>query len=83
MALEGERRKRPCVVSVVAMRVSSSSSAWMPVRTVEGDKLRFILLVRTPEVERVLLVVDFLDETEDRDPVDAVVFMSTYVNTQK
>ena len=69
-ALDGERRKRPCVVSVVAGRVSSSSSAWMPVRTVEGDKLRFMLLVRTPEVER--LRVDVLDDPEDFDPVEAV-----------
>jgi hypothetical protein len=42
----------------------------MPVRTVEGDKLRFMLLVRTPEVER--LNVDVLDDPEDFDPVEAV-----------
>ena len=69
-AVDGERRKRPCVVSVVAGRVSSSPGAWMPICTVGGDKLRFMLLVRTPEVER--LNVDVLDDPEDLDPVEAV-----------
>jgi hypothetical protein len=44
-ALDGERRKRPCVVSVVAGRVSSSPGAWMPIRTVGGDIVSFRLLV--------------------------------------
>ena len=52
--------------------MSSSSSSWMPVRTVEGDWMSFMLLVWTPEVDRALLSCDFLDDSDDRDPVEAV-----------
>ena len=34
--------------------------------------MSFILLVRTPEVDRALLSCDFLDDADDRDPVEAV-----------
>ena len=53
----------------------------MPIRTVGGDKLRFMLLVRTPEVER--LKVDVLDDPEDLDSVEAVdLKLEHTVNTQ-
>ena len=67
-----EKCKRPCTFFFGGRRVSSSSSSWMPVRTVEGDWMSFMLLVRTPEVDRVLLICDFLDDAEDLDPVEAV-----------
>jgi hypothetical protein len=31
-----------------------------------------MLLVRTPEVDQALLSCDFLDDADDRDPVEAV-----------
>ena len=74
-----EKCKRPCTFFFGGRRVSSSSSSWMPVRTVEGDWMSFMLLVRTPEVDRVLLICDFLDDAEDLDPVEAVDFKVEHI----